>query len=202
MLMQQLERFSHMFEGNTLQTTLTVLALLIYLFLVHKAVPKLGDIMQNSRLKERSFNQASFSALLIIRIFFIAILLFIWGVDFNSLLIVGSSAIALLGVALFASWSILSNVTAFFILLFSKSFRRGNFIRIVNLDNFVEGYISDINLINTTLITEQRELLIYPNNLLVTQPIIVNPKSHIMTVGKTTDLFVKAKPIRMKRNIR
>jgi len=73
------------------------------------------------------------------------------------------------------------------LLLANKSFRRGDFIRVINLDNYVEGYISEINLFNTKLISENREIIIYPNNLLVAFPTIINPKDRFSIVGKITD---------------
>ncbi|MEO7781150.1 MAG: mechanosensitive ion channel domain-containing protein, partial [Candidatus Nitrotoga sp.] len=88
------------------------------------------------------------------------------------------------GVALFASWSLLSNVTAYFILLSQPSFQRGNYIRIIDVDNSVEGYIAELNLFSTKLLTENREIIVYPNNLLLVRPTVVNPKNRLSGIGK------------------
>ncbi len=85
---------------------------------------------------------------------------------------------------MFAAWSVLSNITAFFILLAHSSFKRGTFVRVIDGDNYVEGYISEINLFNTKLISESREVVIYPNNLLLSRPLVVNPRQKLDTVGK------------------
>ncbi|MCW9056802.1 MAG: mechanosensitive ion channel family protein, partial [Gammaproteobacteria bacterium] len=72
-------------------------------------------------------------------------------------------------------------------LLANRAYRRGDFIRVINIDNYIEGYISEINLFNTKLISENREVIIYPNNLLLALPTIINPKDRYSIVGKTTE---------------
>ena len=110
------------------------------------------------------------------------------------LLVISTSLITLTGVAFFASWSLLTNITAYFLLLFQMSFRRGNFIRVLDADNYVEGFITEINLFNTKLITEDREIIVYPNNLILTRPSIINPRAKWKTVGKFTDRPEKKTP--------
>ena len=80
----------------------------------------------------------------------------VWGIEFGSLLVFVGTTLTLLGVALFANWSILSNVTAHFVILIHPTFRRGTFVRVIDIDNYVEGYIADLTLFNVRLITESR----------------------------------------------
>lgn len=51
-------------------------------------------------------------------------------------------------------------------------------------DNYIEGYISEINLFNTKLITEDKEFVVYPNTLLILKPAIINPRERYNSVGK------------------
>ncbi|MEM1188223.1 MAG: hypothetical protein AAGI72_06840 [Pseudomonadota bacterium] len=64
--------------------------------------------------------------------------------EIASLLVFAGTALTLLGVALFASWSLLSNVTAYFVLVLHPTFSRGTFIRILDADNYAEGYIAEL----------------------------------------------------------
>lgn len=111
-------------------------------------------------------------------------MLFIWGFNFKILFAFSTGLIAITGVALFANWSILSNITSFFILLIHTSYKSGNFIRIIDTDNYLEGKILEIKLFNTKLLSDDGEIIIYPNNLLITRPIIVNPVNRHSTIGK------------------
>ena len=102
---------------------------------------------------------------------FIAIA-FIWSVDFKGFSVFASSIFAIVGVALFAQWSILSNVTASIIIFFNFPARVGDTIRIIDGDNSVEGKITEISLFQTELNDQDGNLIIYPNNLLLQKPVI------------------------------
>ncbi|RPJ67675.1 mechanosensitive ion channel family protein [Alteromonas sediminis] len=150
-------------------------------------IPLVGKIVEKSKLNEEARSKTFHTARLFVGIITVAILLIIWGVDFSGLLVLSTSIITLTGVALFASWSLLSNITSYFVLLFQNSYSKGNFIRIIDGDNYMEGYISDINLFTTRLITKDQEEIAYPNNLILTRPTIINPNIQWHVIGKVTE---------------
>jgi len=170
-----------------LNIILSFVVVVLYLTVRRVAAPKIEEYVEQGHLKEIVGDKANTTLSLFSFVISVVIILFIWGFDFKGLLTLSASILAITGVAMFASWSVLSNVTAFFLLLANKSFRRGDFIRVINLDNYVEGYISEINLFNTKLISENREIIIYPNNLLVAFPTIINPKDRFSIVGKISE---------------
>lgn len=172
-------------DDYTLNISFSFVVLLAYTLVRRIAIPRIEHHVETGRLKDGAFKQASTALNLLTGTLSAALIMFIWGFDFRGLLAFSTGLIALTGAALFASWSILSNVTSFFLLLLHPSYRRGNFIRVVDADNYVEGYISEINLFNTKLISEQREVIIYPNNLLMARPTLINPKNRFHTFGKT-----------------
>jgi small-conductance mechanosensitive channel len=163
------------------------LALFGYILVTRITLPRLTKSTDDSGFKSEQVAKAYHMVRLVCATITIAVVLLIWGIDFSGLLIFSTSIITLLGVALFASWSILSNVTSFFILLFHTSFRRGNYIRIIDADNYIEGYIAELGLLNTKLTTNNNEHVIYPNNLLLARPIFVNPNRKLNALGKITD---------------
>tara|TARA_R110002072_G_scaffold48716_6_gene133147 strand:- start:6322 stop:6885 length:564 start_codon:yes stop_codon:yes gene_type:complete len=92
----------------------------------------------------------------------------IWGVQFSDVGLVFSSVFAIIGVALFAQWSILSNVTSGIIMFFTFPFKIGDTIKIHDKDFFAEPLIiEDINAFQTLLKSENGELLCYPNNMIL-----------------------------------
>ena len=161
--------------------------LFAYLFVVRLALPIIERGVANSKLKGEARDKAYHMVRILTGTLTIAVLLVVWGIDFGGLLILSTSLITLTGVALFASWSLLSNVTAYFVMLFQSPFRRGNFIRVFDADNYIEGYIAEVNIFNTKLITEDREIVVYPNNLILTRPAIVNPRNRWKVIGKLAD---------------
>jgi small-conductance mechanosensitive channel len=98
-----------------------------------------------------------------------------WGVKKDQILLFISSVFAVVGVASFAQWSILSNITAGIVLFFSYPFKIGDKIRIHDKDFPIEAEIEDIKAFYILLKSNKGELITFPNNLLMQKGIsIVN----------------------------
>ena len=166
----------------------SVLILIAYIIIQRYVFPRIEYLLERDDFNNEVLQRTIFILNMFVRITTFVILLIIWGIDIDNLVAVSTGLIALLGAALFASWSILSNVTAFFILLSHQSYKKGTFIRIFEADNYIEGYINDINLLHTRLLSENNEVIVYPNNQLIAKPVIVNPADRHNVVGKTQDM--------------
>ncbi|MBD3587602.1 mechanosensitive ion channel family protein [Salinimonas sp. HHU 13199] len=173
----------------------SVVVLLIYLATSQKLLPKLEANMEKSKLKSNSAIKGLFVARVLVATLSIALLLLAWGIDFSGLLVLSTSILTVTGVALFASWSLISNITAYFILLTNVAYRRGNYVRILDGDNFIEGVIADIGPFSSRLVTADRETLMYPNNLILTRPVLLNPKVKWGTMGKVITKPAEEKPV-------
>jgi len=106
-------------------------------------------------------------------IIFGTIILLIWGVDTGRVMTSLTSILAFIGVALFAQWSILSNITAGIIMFFSFPYKIGDRIRIQDKDFPTEAEIQDIKAFHTILITEEGEKISFPNNLFLQKSIVI-----------------------------
>jgi small-conductance mechanosensitive channel len=179
-----LSSFINILLQYKLNIALTVLIVVANSLLIKGLIPIVRRYTRSSRLKPNALDKARISIRMVTNIISIVLILFVWGFDFNGLMTMSVGLIALLGVSLFASWSILSNVTAFFLLVFHESYKRGNFIRVIAGDNYLEGYISEINLFNTKLITEDKEVIVYPNIQLMSNPALINPRTRYKVIGK------------------
>ncbi|PWB22237.1 mechanosensitive ion channel domain-containing protein [Flavobacterium sp. HTF] len=102
-------------------------------------------------------------------------LIVIWGVDTKDIFITVSSIATVIGVAMFAQWSILSNITSGMILFFSFPFRIGDTIKIHDKDFPIEAEIEDISAFHVNLRTREGERIIFPNNLLLQKGISIIP---------------------------
>lgn len=144
------------------------LVLLVSTFIVHRFIiwsaAKLSEKVSRSELRKQYLKR--YTGYVIWTICAISIIL-VWGINTDGFWVALGSTFAVVGVALFANWSILSNITASFILYFSFPFKIGDRIRIHDKDLPVTAVISDIKGFYTLLITEEGEIITYPNNLLL-----------------------------------
>ena len=101
------------------------------------------------------------------------VIISIWGIKPEQIFLFISSVLTVIGVAFFAQWSILSNITAGIILFFSSPFKIGNVIKIMDKDYPIEAKIIDIRSFYTLLKTAQGEEITFPNNLLLQKGVVV-----------------------------
>ena len=95
---------------------------------------------------------------------------FVWEISLSGLSLYFASIFTVVGVALFAHWSILSNLTASVVLFFFFPYRIGSHIRIQDGDNSIEGLILDIKMFYIEIELEDGRIASYPNNLAIQKP--------------------------------
>ncbi len=155
-----------------LSSGITLVVVFVLKFLTNKMIKKVGSIsdlnVARTRLVSKYFS-FGFTALTIVAF------TLIWGVNVKELGLILSSVFAVIGVALFAQWSILSNITAGIILFFSFPFKIGDRIKIMDkeIENSGTYIIEDIRAYHIHLRRENGELLTYPNNLMLQKAVCV-----------------------------
>ncbi|MGB2131754.1 MAG: mechanosensitive ion channel domain-containing protein, partial [Marinobacterium sp.] len=97
----------------------------------------------------------------------VMLLCIIWGVDYAELMILFSSAFAVIGVAMFAQWSILSNITGSITIFFAFPYRIGDRIKVLDKDDDITGVITEIGLFHLHIRGDNGEMVHYPNNLIL-----------------------------------
>ncbi len=156
-------------------------------FLIHRIIiwsaMKLSTKVQRSKLRKQYLNR--YIGYIIWTMVVIAII-FVWSITNDGFWVALGSTFAVVGVALFANWSILSNVTASFILYFSFPYKIGDRVRIHDKDLPLTGVIEDIKGFYTVLRTADGELVTYPNNLLLQKgvSILYNRTESVFDIDK------------------
>lgn len=145
----------------------TVIAIVVYIILrivagkmIDKTVTKRFIQKTRGKIIKKALN------LILLTTFFIFILV-VWGVDQNELVFFLGSILTVIGIALFAQWSILSNITAGIILFFNHAVKLDDTITIVDKDYEIEGRVSDIGLFFVILKTKEGEQVSIPNNVFI-----------------------------------
>ena len=172
-----MKEFINEHYNELIYSLIVLLVILILKFLFTTAVRKVSKISDFNPVRTNLIIKFINIALTIIAI---VALTFVWSVNYQDPGVMLSSVFAVIGVALFAQWSILSNITAGVIIFFSFPFKIGNTIRILDkelldpdnadLDKFV---IEDIRAFHLHLRRSNGEILTYPNNLVLQKGVIL-----------------------------
>ncbi len=172
-ILQQLKQLMASFSPAIVQMVISAVIILIYIVLSRRIAPFVYRTIAASVLKDDMSRRALVVFHILLFLLLIVVLSVVWGVDIKGLLVLASSMIAVIGVALFAAWSLLSNITAFFIMLGQRNFAPGADVKIIDGSNHIEGKVLEINLFSTVLLTKNNEQVVYPNNLIVSRPVVV-----------------------------
>lgn len=166
-----MREFFSIYQSELLWTVITLVTLVIFRFIGNKTVRRIEKV--NNFVKARALLISKYTSILL-TFLGVAALTFIWGVNLREIGVLFSSVFAVIGVALFAQWSIISNITAGVILFFSFPFKIGDRIKIMDkeiMDNEQEGptpyTIEDIRAFHVHLRKDNGELLTYPNNMML-----------------------------------
>ena len=177
-----MEDFFTNYYNEILSSGITLVVVIILKFITNQTIRKVASISDLNVARRRlvgKYFSFGFTAITILAF------TFIWGVNVKELSLILSSIFAVIGVALFAQWSILSNVTAGIILFFSFPFKIGDRIMIMDkeIENAGTYIIEDIRAYHIHLRKENGELLTYPNNLMLQKAVCVKADEAIDNEG-------------------
>ncbi len=156
--------FFNDFAREAIGTGIVLILLVLLRVITTKLVRRYARLSQTI---ERRTNLVIKYLHLLINILLIVALIIIWGVDTKDIILAISSIATVVGVAMVAQWSILSNITSGIILFFSFPFKIGDTIHIHDKDFPVIAEIEDISAFYISMVNKEGERIIYPNNLLL-----------------------------------
>ncbi|MCG9678519.1 mechanosensitive ion channel family protein [Vibrio sp. Isolate23] len=103
---------------------------------------------------------------------FAAMFILLLGIGYGDISLFLSSIFAVLGVALVAQWSILSNISASVLIFFVFPYRIGDQVKVCEKDEDISGVIIDITMFHVLLRHENGNIITYPNTLLLQKGVI------------------------------
>lgn len=164
-------------DWNKLIYTLICLSIIILLRMIVVRVIK-NFTNKFHRFETRTTQMIKYVNYLSYFLFFVC-LFFIWGINFKDLGLFMSSIFAVIGIAFFAQWSILSNVTSGVIMFFTFPYKIGDFIKIHDGEHSVYGYIEEIRSFHVVLKTVDQETITFPNSLLLQKGVSIFNEENI-----------------------
>ena len=171
-----MEGFFTNYQNEIINSVILFTSVGIVSFIIRQVIKKVGKRsgINNKRIKLIG----RYVTVTLILIAFL-ILAFILGVDLEELTVVFSSLFAVIGIAMFAIWSILSNVTSGIIMFFSFPYKVGDKIEIHDKDYPIQGIIEDIRAFQLHLRLDNGDLITYPNNLMLQKAVTLVKKNAI-----------------------
>jgi len=174
------------YQTELIVSGFVLLFLLLVRLISHTLIRKIGrkSGINDARIK-------LISRYVTVTLFLIALLIeaFIFGAEAKELAVVFSSVFAVIGIGLFAIWSILSNITSGIIMFFSFPYKVGDKIQIHDKDFPIEAIIEDIRAFQLHLRLDNGDLVTYPNNLLLQKAVTLVKKDAIEEFEDGTDLI-------------
>lgn len=148
-------------------------AITIVIFIIVKVVTNysIGKTINKNLLNKSRGKIIRKIVNVLLTILMINFILIVWGVDQSEVALFMTSVLTILGVALFAQWSLLSNLTAGLILFFNHSVRLGDTITIMDKDYEMEGKIVDIGFFFITIKLKNDDQITLPCNVFLQKTI-------------------------------
>mgnify|MGYP000126755239 CR=1 FL=1 len=161
----------------TINMILLMAGLALFYFLLRKGIKRIiFSIGEEKHIDKKRILYVNAVVNFAVVLVFIIVGSVLLGIDYSHVAIFFSSAFAVIGVAFFAQWSILSNVTASIIVFFFFPYRVGDNVKIVDGENSIAGRIYEISLFHVMLKNENNEIMTYPNSMVFQKAVIINPK--------------------------
>lgn len=144
---------------------ISIVIVILYFSLRVVTLKILKRIKQNFSYSEGRYKSQKKIFLMVLGITAVLALLVIWGVEKSQFFLFLSSVLTIFGIAFFAKWSILSNITASFIIFFNHPIKIGDRICVLDKDFNIDGIISDVGIFYLYIRLENKEIISIPTNI-------------------------------------
>lgn len=160
----------------TIQIIETGIVLFCYLLTYFATKTIINNALKNTQLQRGRRKIMIKTINLLLSLTAIILLSAIWGLKQNEIAIFATSILTAFGIAFFAQWSLLSNITSGIILFFNHPLKIGDYIEVLDKDYPFSGEISDLTYFFIHLKTENDKIITIPNSLILQKSISVTEK--------------------------
>lgn len=159
------------YKFQIIETAIVLITLIIVRFVIrhsiNKALKKFHFSLQRRRITIKLMN-------FFLMLSAIVALTAIWGIEKHKLFLFITSALTVLGIAFFAQWSLLANITAGLILYFNHPLKLGDYIKVLEKDFIIEGKIDDISFFFLHIKTPDGDQITIPNMVVLQKNISIS----------------------------
>lgn len=171
-------RLLELYQEELVASAVIIVTAIITRWSLLKVIKKTAAI---THILDRRTNLVIKYMSILITILTVISLFVVWGVKAHNVIAALSAVVTVIGIAFFAQWSILSNITAGMIIFFSFPFKIGDYIKVEDSDHSVEGEILDVRAFHTLIRSTTGIITTYPNNLLLQKAVSILPRPSLET---------------------
>jgi small-conductance mechanosensitive channel len=151
-------------ETIKIQLIESCLVVVSYFFVYYFTTTFVNNSLKNTHL-QRGRRKMIIKAVHILSFLTVTILLSaIWGLKQSEIAVFVGTLLTALGIAFFAQWSLLSNITSSLLLFFNHPVKIGDTIKVLDKDCPFEGEVIDLTYFFVHLKTASGELITIPNS--------------------------------------
>jgi small-conductance mechanosensitive channel len=162
-----------MMELQNAQILESLLILVLYVVTIFSISRGINTYLKKTPLQRARRKIIIKGLTLFITITVMVILAGVWGFKQNEIAAFASTILTALGIAFFAQWSLLSNITSSLILFFNHPLKLGDSIRIMDKDCPFEGEVTELTYFFVHLKNDSGEVIVIPNSLLLQKSISI-----------------------------
>jgi small-conductance mechanosensitive channel len=151
----------------------TVGVIIVYLGLLFSTQNQLNNVLKKGGVQRARRKIIIKTIRFTVTLTFIILIAGIWGLQQDRIAVFAGTLFTALGIAFFAQWSLLSNITAGVILFFNHPLKLGDRIKILDKDYAIEGEITDWSYFFIHIKNDQGEVVTIPNSVILQKSIVV-----------------------------
>lgn len=134
----------------------------IILYFIFKIV--INNYLKKTRLERSRRKMAIRAVQLFSSMTAIILLTGVWGFKQNEIALFASTILTAIGIAFFAQWSLLSNITSSILIFFNHPVKLGDYVKVLHKDYHYEGEVTEMNYFFVHLKTNDNEIITIPNS--------------------------------------
>ena len=151
-------------KALNIQIIETLIILVCYIVLYFVVRTFINNFLKRTRLERNRRKMAIRAVQLFSTITAIVMLTGVWGFEQNEIAFFASTILTAVGVAFFAKWSLLSNITSSILILFNHPVKLGDYVKILHKDYNFEGIVTDMDYFFVHLKTDSNDIITVPNS--------------------------------------
>ncbi|MFM2386988.1 MAG: hypothetical protein RL660_1745 [Bacteroidota bacterium] len=142
--------------------TIIIVAIYVALHFTFKVI--INNFLKKTRLERGRRKMAIRTVNLFMAITTIILLTGVWGFKQSDIALFASSILTAIGVAFFAQWSLLSNISSSILIFFNHPVKLGDYVKVLHKDYNFEGEVVELNYFFVHVKTEDNAIITIPNS--------------------------------------